>query len=363
MSTALGVVGGLVIGAAVGFGVATMRSGHGGAAAPTVAAAGDNNAVLMQLDGTSYKEADLPAEIRANLFEVQEEAHQRTDGVLSQFGLQLALAKDKGKAANMDALPPFDQLLDAPPPSEDEMKTVYEQNKSRLPPDTSFDKIKPEIERYLKNQKMSEALKSKNEELKKTNRLVLLIPTPVAPQVNLNLAGFPGKGPATSPTLVEVADYLCPHCQATEPEAESMLKDLSDKVHFVAVSFSLKPEGLSGGLARGAFCAHQQGEDAFWKYHVTAFSTARSKGWHTTDPDSKDPVLEVAQAAGIDKGKLEACLNSPEAKAYVDNTVESMHKAGVTGTPTFFMNGRKIQMSQGKSLKDNVVDSMAAASH
>jgi protein-disulfide isomerase len=329
-----------------------------------VAAAGaGDDAVLMQLDGANYKESDLPPEIRSNLYEVKEEAHNRVDGILNQFGLQLALAKEKGKATNMDSLPPFDQLLDAPAPTEDEMKTVYEQNKARLPPDTPFEKIKPEIERYLKNQKVSEALKAKNEEFKAKNRLVLLTPAPVAPKVNLNLAGYPGKGPAASPTLVEVADYLCPHCQATEPEAEAALKDLSDKVHFVAVSFSLKPEGLSGALARGAYCAHQQGEDAFWKYHVTAFSTARTKGWKTSDPDSKDPVLEVAQAAGIDKAKLETCLGSPEAKAYVDTTVETMHKAGVNGTPTFFMNGRKLQMSQGKSLKDNIVDSMAAASH
>src|SRR6185503_11819576 len=146
-------------------------------------------------------------------------------------------------------------------PTDAEMKAVFEQNKSRLPPDTSFEKIKPDIERYLKNQKLGEALRAKNEELKAKNRVAILMPMPVAPKVDLNVAGLPVKGPATSQnTLVEVADYVCPHCQATQPEVEQLVKDLGDKMKFVPVNFSLRPDGLSGTLARGAYCARQQGD-------------------------------------------------------------------------------------------------------
>ena len=78
---------------------------------------------------------------------------------------------------------------------------------------------------------------------------------------------------------------------------------------------------------------------------------------------AKEPALAIATAAGIDAAKIEACLASPEAQAFVKNTSEAMQKAGVSGTPTFFMNGRKLPLQPGKSFKDLVTSSMQAASH
>lgn len=360
MNTALGVVGGLVVGAAVGFGVATVYKGGsiGGGGF-----GGGSDPVVMELDGTKYKESELPADVRGTLFEVKEEAANRQESVLNQFALQFSLAKDKDKNAKADALPPLDQLVDVPAPSEQEMQALFDANKARLPPDTTFEKIKPEIEKYMKNQKVSETLRAKNDEFKAKNRVKLLTNRPTPPKVDLDLKAFPAKGGASAPKLVMVADYLCPHCQATAPEVEATVKDLGDKINFVAVSYSLRPEGLSGTLARGAFCARQQGDEAFWKFHATAFQTGREKGWKQTDPDAKEPVIEVATASGIDTAKVEACLGSPEAQAFVKNTVDAMQKAGVSGTPTFFMNGRKLPLQPGKSFKDLVTQSMQAASH
>jgi protein-disulfide isomerase len=348
MNTALGVVGGLVVGAAVGFGVATVYKGGAGG----LSMAGGSDPVVMELDGTKCN----------TLFEVKEESANRTDAVLNQFALQFALAKDKNKDVKASALPPLEQLVDVPAPSEEEMQALFDANKARLPPETTYDKIKPEIEKYMRNQKVSEALRAKNEEFKAKNRVKLLTQHPVPPEVELDLKPFPSKG-SSGPTLVMVADYLCPHCQATAPEVEAAVKDLGDKIKFVAVSYALRPDALSGTLARGAFCARQQGDEAFWKYHTAAFQNGREKGWKQTDPDAKDPVVAVATAAGIDAAKVEACLSTPEAQAFVTTTSDSMQKAGVSGTPTFFLNGRKMALQPGKSFKDLVLSHMQGASH
>lgn len=358
MKTAAGVAGGLVVGVAVGFGAATIyknrMAGGGGR---------DPNAVVLQLDGAKYREADLPPDIRASLFEVRNEGFEKENNVLNQFALQFAMAKEKNKDVKPDALPPFDQLVEAPQPTEQEMQALYDANKARLPPNTTFEQVKAEIEKFVKNQKTSEVLRAKNEELKGKGRFAILLTPPEAPTVQLSVDQYPAKGPQGAKLLVEVADYLCPHCQATQPDVEAMLKDIGGKVRFVAVSFSLRPEGLSGTLARGAFCARQQGDEAFWKYHEKAFAMGREKGWKTTDPDDKAPVLEVVEAAGIDRAKVEACLGTPEAQKFVTSTTESMHKSGVSGTPTFFMNNRKLTMTPGKSLKENVESQLGGTSH
>jgi protein-disulfide isomerase len=358
MKMAVGVAGGLIVGTALGYGIGAVRPALP-EASRTVSAPG-SDATLMELDGVRYKEVDLPGSVRTKIFEVKNDAHERVDGLLSQFALQLTLAKAKDKDAQPDMLPEFDQLLDLPTPKEDESKAFFEANKSRLPPNTTYEQTKSEIETYLKKQKMSETLRAKHEELKTNKRLVLMTQAPETPPVQLDLSPFAAKGTGTA-TVVEVADYLCAHCQATQPEVEELLTQALDKIKFVAVPFSLRPNGLSGGLARGAFCARQQGDDKFWSYHEKAFATSKAKGWKATDADDKGPVLEVAAAAGLDAAKMEACLGSPEAQDFLKTTVEAFVRAGVSGTPTFFMDGRKLPMSAGKSLKERVLAGVQAA--
>ena len=353
MSTVTSIVGGLVVGAAIGYGAATLIKG----------ANHYEDVSLLEIDGTKYKEADLPAEIRSNLYDLRTESHERQNAVLNQFALQFALAKDKDKTVKADALPAFDTLVEAPAPTDQEIQAVFEANKARLPANTSIDQVKPEIERYLRNQKLSEVLRVKNQEITAKKRIVLLAPAPTSPKVSMALESYPARGPAGSPNVVvEVADYLCPHCQEMAPEVESVYKELADKVRFVQVPFSLKPDGLSGTLARGAYCARQQSDDAFWKFHEKAFSTAKEKGWKTTDADAKEPVLQVAADAGLDSAKFDTCLASAEAQAFVKNTTDNMRKAGVSGTPTFFLNNRRVSLAN-KSLGDAIKSSLQPTSH
>ncbi len=362
MNSTVGVVSGVVVGAVIGFGAATLTK-SGNLAPVNALGLGQDGSTLIEVDGVKYKEAELPSDIRTAVYEANNESYQKISNHLSQFALQLSLAKDKNPAVKADQLPALETLVEAPAPSDADMQALYNANKDRLPPNTTYEQLKPDIERYLKNQKLSEALRAKNEEFKAKNRYKVLLAEPSAPQVNLALDGLPTKGTNSSNTLVELADYLCPHCQAVAPEVDLTVKEAGDKFKFVAVTVALKADGLSGTLARGAFCARQQSDELFWKYHEAAFATARAKGWKATDPDNKDLALEVAGGVGADKAKLEACLGSPEAQAYLKKVDDVMKSAGVTGTPTFIVNGRRLALSNGKSLKEQVLSKIQPASH
>lgn len=360
MKSVIGIVGGFVVGAALGAGVVSIIGKNKGAKnAGTVGGLGSDVALFV-LDGAKFTSNDLPADVRSQLFDLQTEAFDRTNNLLNQFALQKSLAKEKGKDST-GPLPPFEELLDAPAPTEAEMTALFEANKERLPANTTFEQIKGDIERYIKNQKVSEQLRAKNEEFKSKNRLQLLTQAPVAPQFSIDTTPYLAKGTATAPnTLVEVADYLCPHCQALAGEVSTLVKDMGDKFKFVPITYSLRPEGLSGTLARGAYCARQQGDENFWKWHETAFRVSQAKGWKATDPDAKEPALEVAKEAGIDTAKFEACLPSPEAQVYVKKIVDSMQQLGVNGTPTFFVNGRRVQIA-GKPLREAITAGLSAS--
>jgi protein-disulfide isomerase len=374
MNSVAGVIGGLIVGATLGAGaVYVAKSPKATAPTPTPSsstpaaqsAASPTNTtndtqVLFELDGKPYTEKDLGAETQAQTYDIRHESYERLATTLTQIALQKSLAKEKGKESS-DPLPPLEELVDVGSPTDEEAKSLYEANKARFPEGTSFEQLKPDINRYLKSQKLSDQIRTKSEELKASQRFKLLLPAPISPKVTIDISPFTAKGPASAAnTLVEVADYLCPHCQAAAEEMDQIVKDLGDKVRFVPVPYSLRNETLSGALARGAFCAKQQGDEAFWKFHEAAFRIARTKGWKITDPDSKEPVLEVAKESQVDVAKIESCLATPEAAGFVTATAKAMQKIGVTGTPTFFLNGQKIHV-HGKPLREAITSQMVSS--
>jgi protein-disulfide isomerase len=259
----------------------------------------------------------------------------------------------------MDKLPPLQELLTGATPSDDEIRKFYEDNKQRLPPNVEFDQIKAQLSQFMVRQKMMESMQGELAKLQQAGRLKMLMPEPPTPVINLDLAGYPAKGPEnSSTTLVEASDYLCPHCREVLPEVEALWKDMGDKIRFVQVNYALRPDALSGALARGAYCANKQSPDIFWKYHELAFKVSPEEAAKNDRANDKAVTTAVAKEAGANEGQFTACLDSQDAVNFVQTTLDKMGQAGVSGTPTFFLNNKKVQ-AQGRPLKDIVAGAMA----
>ncbi len=310
---------------------------------------------IIELDGKKFAESDLPPDVRNALFDSRQEAFEKNVNELKQFAVRLALAKAKDPKVDPKKLPPFETLLTPKKPTDAEVQAFFEANKSKLPPDSKLVQYKADIARHLEQQSVRESFQAKIAELEKKGGFKVLAAAPDAPVVTFDLSAYPSRGPKDAAvTLVEASDYLCPHCQEEHPEVKAVLKEFGDKIRFVQVNYALRPDGFSGELARGAHCARQVNEEAFWKFHDQAFSMRLQQ---SPTPD-RAKVVEVAKAAGLDTKAIEQCLATPEAKAAVDKTVAAMNEIGVTGTPTFFLNGKKLHTDH-VSLKDAVSNALA----
>lgn len=355
MKTALGAVGGLLLGVAFGWGLAATYSQKANHAAFVETL----DAPVLELDGIKYRVGDLPLPLQSSIFEKRHEAYEASQAMLQQFALQLSLAKTKDANVRLDKLPPFEELLVLPKPTDQELKAVFESNRSRLPPDTPFDQIRAEIERFVQNQRVTEAMRTRAAELKAAGRLRLLWPEPAAPEVDLKIDQHPARGPRDAPfVLAEVSDYLCTHCQQLHAEVQQILREFGSSLRFVQINYSLRPDLLSGSLMRGAYCARQQGDDVFWRYHELAFRNAADKGWKLTDPDDRGLVEGLASEMGIDRNKFKDCLNSPDARYHVLKNIELMSAVGISGTPTFYLNNRRILHHTGE-LRDLIASQLA----
>jgi protein-disulfide isomerase len=134
-------------------------------------------------------------------------------------------------------------------------------------------------------------------------------------------------------TVVEFADYECPYCQQASSIVRSLSLKYQSSVRFIIRDFPLSqihPDALAGAEAAG--CAEEQGK--FWPMYDRLF--AQNGTLARTNLD------QAAASIGLDSKAFDQCLDShrrlPEIRAdQADGT-----KAGVVGTPTFFINGQRI---------------------
>ena len=140
------------------------------------------------------------------------------------------------------------------------------------------------------------------------------------------------RGPDDAPvTLVEYGDYECPFCGRAEPVVRELLADFGD-LRYVWRHLPLTdvhPQAEYAAEASEAAGA----QDAFWEMHGRLFAHQ--------DRLSASDLVEHAEALSLDLDRFEDDLRRHKHAAHVAQDVDGADLSGVTGTPTFFINGRR----------------------
>ncbi|MBI3001710.1 MAG: DsbA family protein, partial [Deltaproteobacteria bacterium] len=159
-------------------------------------------------------------------------------------------------------------------------------------------------------------------------------PPPSVQPVNLvfSIDSDPFKGSKNAKlTLIEFSDYQCPFCARhlfqTAPQIE---KDYiqTGKVRYVLKDFpiaSIHPQAFKGHEA--AHCAGEQGK--YWEMHGRLFANQKAM--------SPKDLSDHAQALALDMPKFQQCLDSGKHAAKIRKNLADGQKAGVQGTPSFFL--------------------------
>ena len=153
-----------------------------------------------------------------------------------------------------------------------------------------------------------------------------------AGRIEISLDDDPRLGPDDAPiTIVEFSDFNCPFCRAWHQQTfPGLLETFPDQILFVYKDFPVVGGGTIGeGAALAANCAAEQ--EGYWPYHDALFS-----GEFGLD---RAGFEQAALSTGLDGEALLSCLDSGR---YADEVQEDLRYGaglGVTGTPTFFING------------------------
>lgn len=287
-----------------------------------------DNSTLFTMGGKKVTASELPPRVKQSLYEIEMERYEKTKRLLDQAILDMKLTKDaKGK----DLAEYKQQLFKVGEPSEKEIKKWYEENKARVP--YPLDKIKGEIKNFIVSQKRNDLEQNMIKKIKKQEKVAFLMKEPSAPTLDISYKGYPFKGGTNAKvTIVEFADYQCPHCFHAFENLNKIVKKYGDKVKVVFMDFPINRSGVSKVVAEGGYCAKMQ--DKFWEYHAKAFNNQRSL--------SKDSPKKFAEELKLNTKDFSKCLTSNEAIAHVAKSKAEGEKIGVSGTPSIYINGKRV---------------------
>jgi len=161
----------------------------------------------------------------------------------------------------------------------------------------------------------------------------------------LPVDGSPTKGPDDAPvTIVELADFECPHCREAVPLIDAVLGAHPGKVRVVYKSYTLPFHVHGEPAARAAFAAGMQGK--FWEMEHLLFE--RQEHLEQSDLD------RYAQMVKLDVPRWKADAESPGVKDRVARDRKLGEELKLKGTPTIYVNGRELDVELDESLEDRV---------
>jgi protein-disulfide isomerase len=148
----------------------------------------------------------------------------------------------------------------------------------------------------------------------------------------------PTRGPKEATvTIVEFGDLQCPACKAAQPAIEGLVS-AEPKARFVFQNFPLEMHNWAAKGAAYSDCVGRTSTDAFWKFVSKTYETQAD----ITAENADEKLTALADGAGVKGSEVAACAAKPETKARVDASIALGKSVEVTGTPSLFVNGRKI---------------------
>jgi protein-disulfide isomerase len=134
--------------------------------------------------------------------------------------------------------------------------------------------------------------------------------------------------------LVEYGDYECPYCGRAYPLIKRLLDEKGDDFHFVFRNFPLReihPYAYISAITAEA--AGKQGK--FWEMHDLIFENQKKLNAFF--------LLSLSRSLDLDYIQFTKYSKSPEVESRIETDIESGVRSGVNGTPSFFINGMRLE--------------------
>ena len=292
----------------------------------------DGARVLAVVNDKNITMGDIEKSLRPLIFNVQEQVYAlRKQDLELKINDTLLSQEAQKKAVTTRALLDTEVSAKVPRVTEAEAQTFFDQNKDRISGD--FAQTKAQIIQYLQDRKENEATAAYAAQLRRAAKVETNLTAPESPSFEIATDDQPVKGTANaSVTIVAFTDFECPSCAKQHPVLERIMTEFGDRVKLVVRDFPLTQHPNARKAAEAAEAAREQGK--YWEYAGVLFRNQSALGI--------DKLRQYATEVGLDRARFDASLDSGKFAEKVQRDVIDGHKLGVNGTPTIYINGKRV---------------------
>jgi protein-disulfide isomerase len=231
--------------------------------------------------------------------------------------------------------------------TESEASKFYDQHKEQLQARTgekSFEQVKGSLMSALQQQQDAQRRDQVIARLKAEQKVNVML---VEPRFSVASGGHPSAGGKDAPiTIVEFSDFQCPFCRGAENSIKAVREKYGDRIRLIYMDFPLGMHAHAMEAARAGRCAAAQ--DKFWQFHDAMFADQSKLA--ATD------LKATAQKLGLDAKQFDTCFDQAKPDSGIRQDMAQGQSLGVTGTPTFFINGRELIGAQPPPKFNEVID-------
>src|ERR1700730_13228252 len=283
-----------------------------------------NSSVVAEVNGDKLTVADLEqkeaTELLQSRYKYYQAERKALDNLIDQHLLEMQASKE-----NLTV----DQLLQREvtsklkaDPTEEQLRIYYE----GVETDQPFEAMREQILQHIREARQTKARAAYLKGLRSHAQISIALTSPTAP---VELTRSPVRGNRDAPVvLVEFADYQCPYCQKIHPDLEKLQKEYGNRLALVYKDYPLPMHPYAQKAAEAARCAGNQGK--FWEFHDMLFA---GKKLQPAD------LREQARTLNLDEQQFDKCLVEGAEAADVEKDAAEARSLGITGTPSFFING------------------------
>jgi len=283
------------------------------------------------VNGRAISQAELEAKAQGRLISLKTQEYslkrQALDDAVDQILLEQEAAR---RGVSLGKLLQSEIEEKIRPVTSEQAQAVYESTRDRYSGKTEAEALAL-VESNLRQVRMSLKRSELLKHLRDQSTLVIYLD---APRQDVSAEDTRAKGPRNAPvTIVEFAEFQCPFCAQGAGTVKQLEEKYGDKIRVVFRDFPLVGfHQYASKSAEAGSCANEQGK--FWEMYDKLFANQSN----LKVPDLKQYAAELK----LDVGQFNQCLDSGKyAKTWQQDTDEGS-QYGVTGTPTFFVNGRML---------------------
>jgi len=320
------------------------------AAQQTPAAKGPTPAARVGDEVITLEEVERA--VQPQLAKLAEQRHEVLDQKLEQLISERLLNQEaKRRSVSVEELLKAEVYAKAPEVPESDVTAFINQNRARLPK-MEDQELRLKVWDYLRNQKVNEQRQAYVQGLRERGKVTVLLEEPAGARVAVSADRGFARGPKDAPvTIIEFSDFQCPFCKNATTTIKQVLDKYPGKVRLVFRDYPLVSiHPLAPKAHEAARCAADQGK--FWEYHDVLFERSP----RLTPQDLK----QYAQDLKLDGAAFGQCLDSGKYVAEVDKDTQEGMGLGLTGTPSFFINGKQLVGAQPLTAFQKIIDAELA---